>query len=425
MKHPAPLLLSLLALGLTLVIILAQRTTNPPPWSANEIQTLRSLWLGSLPALPPDPSNHHADDPQAAELGHRLFFDARFSANGQVSCATCHPPNSNFKDHLPRSQGIGLTRRRSMSVTGTAYSPWFFWDGRKDSQWAQALDPVEDAAEHGITRMQVARLIAENYRAEYETVFGALPDFSDLQRFPIAASPRGDSAAVQAWNSMSPGDRQTVNRVFTNFGKAIAAYERLLLPAPSRFDAYVAALLADDPAGMKAALSANEVHGLRLFITTGGCINCHNGPLFTNNDFHNTGVPQIDSQALDSGRMAAIALLKDDEFNCLGEYSDAAPEDCQELRFVLSSGRQIEGGFKPPSLRGAAEGAPYMHNGELKTLAEVLQHYNRAPASQFAEGYSELIPLRFSKKELAQLEAFIHSLSAPLNVDPHWLKPPE
>jgi cytochrome c peroxidase len=113
---------------------------RPASWAEAEIATLRSLWIGSLPSLPPDPSNAYADDPQAAVFGQALFFDARFSSNGEVSCATCHIPDKLFNDGLPLGQGVGTMTRRTMPIAGTAYSPWLFWDGRKDSQWSQRLD---------------------------------------------------------------------------------------------------------------------------------------------------------------------------------------------------------------------------------------------------------------------------------------------
>ncbi len=131
-----------------------------PSFDPDELERLRSLWIGSLPELPADPSNRVADDPAAAALGEAIFFDERFSANGQVSCATCHEPERAFTDGLARGRGIGETPRSTMTVLGTAYSSWLFWDGRKDSQWAQALGPLENAAEHGGNRGMYAQVVA-------------------------------------------------------------------------------------------------------------------------------------------------------------------------------------------------------------------------------------------------------------------------
>ena len=173
---------------------------------------------------------------------------------------------------------------------------------------------------------------------------------------------------------------------------------------------------------MHAALTPDAVSGLRLFVGKGQCINCHNGPLFTNNDFHNTGVPAALGLPEDTGRAKGVQQVLADEFNCLSTYSDAAPEDCGELRFAKADDHALERQFKPPSLRNVAERAPYMHAGQFATLREVLHHYNRAPAAP--AGHSELKPLNLSEQELGQLEAFLRSLSGPLNTPPELLAPP-
>jgi cytochrome c peroxidase len=392
-------------------------------WSDDEIATLKGLWIGSLPALPSDPSNAVANDPRAATLGHQLFFDTRFSSTGTVACASCHVPTLDFQDGVPLGQGVGTMNRRTMPLAGTAYSPWLFWDGRKDSQWAQALGPLESAVEHGGNRTQYAHLIATHYRAEYEALFGPLPDLSDRTRFPLSAGPVDDPTARAAWEAMTPEDQQIVTRIYVNLGKVIAAYERLLMPGPSRFDQYVDALVNGDTATMQTALTPDEVAGARLFIGKANCTSCHTGPLLTNNDFHNTGVPAVAGLPDDTGRALGAQQVIRDEFNCLSQWSDAKPEDCAELRFLKADGHELERQYKPPSLRDVAERAPYMHAGQFATLREVLEHYNRAPEAP--AGHSELEPLNLSDTELAQLEAFLGSLSAPLSAPPEFLQAPE
>ena len=165
-------------------------------WNDTELALIDSLWLGNLPPLPADPTNAVADDPIAASLGHRLFFDPRMSANGAVSCATCHKPELQFTDGLPLGIGVTEGKRNTMGLVGVAYSAWFFWDGRKDSQWSQALGPLENELEHATTRVQAVRVLAVSpgYRADYERLFGALPDFTDSARFPVTATPLGDAS---------------------------------------------------------------------------------------------------------------------------------------------------------------------------------------------------------------------------------------
>jgi cytochrome c peroxidase len=400
---------------------------KPSAWTEAELQLLQSLSLNQLPPPLPSPSNRVADNPQAADFGHRLFFDARLSATGTISCATCHQPERNFTDGKARGEGIGTAGRNTMSIVGSAYSPWLYWDGRSDSLWSQALAPLEDPAEHGGHRMQYLRLVAEdlNYRHTYEALFGPLPAVVEhLHAEPASQSPEADWQAH--WQTMAEAARHEVNRFFANMGKAIAAYERLLLPGASRFDAYVDALLAGNTVGedserQAALFSADEIRGLRIFIGKGRCIDCHNGPLFTNNEFHNTGVLSFAGELPDRGRRHGAAAVLTAPFNCTGAYSDAAPEDCAELRY-MREGKELLGAMRTPSLRNLAGTAPFMHKGQLATLADVLEHYNKAPAAMI--GHSEAKPLGLRGWELKALEAFLQTLAAPLATDPKWLRPP-
>lgn len=403
-----------------IVSLMLLALASGPRWSEQELEQLRELSMESLPGLPADPSNRVADDERAAELGQRLFFDQRLSANGQVACASCHLPDKLFQDGTPLGKGVGTTDRRTMSIIGTARSPWQFWDGRKDSQWAQALGPLESAVEHGGDRTQYVHLVAEQYRAEYEAVFGKLPRLASL---PKRAGPVADPVASAAWEVLTPAQKDTVNGVFANVGKAIAAYERRIDPGPSRFDAYVAAATHGDTEKMQAAMTRDEIAGLKLFLGKGQCLQCHGGPLFTNNEFHNTGVPAARGLAADLGRLAGARQVLKDEFNCLGAYSDAKPEQCGEIRFLDENNANQLRQFRVPSLRNVAERAPYMHAGQFATLKEVVEHYNRAPAAP--QGHSELKPLGLSSTEVDQLVAFLGTLSGGVKADARWLRAPQ
>jgi len=421
--------LSIFCFGLV-VACAQQRTPTAEPgfagWTQGEIDTLASLWLENLPPLPPDSSNAVVDDPRAAELGQQIFFDSRFSANGGISCASCHQPDRFFTDGLPRGQALGTTDRHTPAIAGTAFEPWLFWDGRSDSLWAQALIPMESAVEHGGTRTLYAHIIAddEEYRAGYEQIFGPLPDLSNHDRYPASAGPVEEPGLLAAWEAMDQADRDTINQIYANIGKSIAAYERLILPGSSRFDGYVKALLNQDKAGMDSQLTADEVAGLKLFLGRGNCTQCHNGPLLTNNGFHSTGVPDPEGQPPDIGRFAGAQLAVANEFNCLGPYSDAPPEECEELRFIKLQSQELMGAFKVPGLRNVVDTAPYMHAGQFFTLDEVLNHYNQAPGNLGPAGHTDLLPLGLSQLELDQLKAFLGTLSAPLDVSPDLLSPP-
>ncbi len=384
----------------------AGRFMVAPGWSDAERASIRSMALESLPALPSDPSNSVADNPEAAALGKSLFFDTRLSGNGQIACSSCHQPDRQFQDGRPVGHGIGIGNRRTMPIATSGYSPFLFWDGRKDSEWSQALGPLENPLEHGADRTMVVKLVAAAYRPSYEALFGPLPDLIEL---PEHAMPSGDDLAVAAWERLSPEKQESVDRIFANVGKAIAAFERTIPPPSTRFDAYAQALDTENTVVANALMTAEEQEGLRLFIGKADCATCHNGPLLTDNAFHNVGLPGADP-ANDLGRSAAVANVRADPFNCLGRFSDADAAQCKELQFIAADDPKAVGAFRTPSLRGVAQRPPFMHAGQFSSLHEVLKHYNGAPVAML--GHSELNPLALTDDELAALEAFLRTLDA-------------
>ena len=399
-------------------------------WTANERAKIVSL---ALPAAVPVAAhgNGVADDHRAAAFGHLLFFDKRLSGNGEVACASCHRPEHGFSDNRSLSRGMGTTGRHTPTVIGAANSAWQFWDGRADSLWAQALGPLENPDEHGANRMQLARLMTRHYREQYQTVFGALPSFDDASRFPGNAMPAGELGA--AWQAMSEADRHVVNEVFANIGKSLAAYQALLMPGPSRFDDFARAVGRGEHS---TALSPTEQAGLKLFISEQGgqCLRCHNGPLMTNHDFQVTGIDRTSRPGAD-GRLVGIRQALDDPFNCQGRYSDS-PAQCDELVYAKREGMELRHAFKVPTLRNIARTAPYMHDGGMATLGEVLRYYNQAPlhfadqppgenaVAGGAPTHLDIEPLRLLPHQLNQLEAFLHTLDSPPAVDGRWLRSP-
>ena len=377
-------------------------------WTSAQLEELRSMSLAELESLPRDPTNRVADDPRAADLGRRLFFDTRLSSNGRVACSTCHQAERGFQDGIALANGVGTTARRTMPIAGMSRSPFLFWDGRKDSLWAQALGPLESPVEHGGTRAQYAHVVANAYARDYEELFGALPALSQV---PRSAGPVADPGAASAWSVLTSAQRDDVTRVFVNIGKAIAAYERRIGFGASRFDKYVAGITSGQ--SDQGNLTDDEIAGLRLFIGKANCTQCHSGPLLTSNEFHNTGVPPRPQLAVDHGRLTGATAVLTDEFNCRSQWSDARTR-CSELEFMVTGDHTLDRAYKVPSLRNVAERAPYMDAGQFATLAEVLDHYNRAPAA--ATGHSELRPLRLKPAELRQLEAFLRTLSGPVVV---------
>ncbi|CAN7506569.1 cytochrome-c peroxidase [Mesorhizobium sp. LjRoot246] len=391
-------------LALMVAVILAG--CGKPDFSDAEKKTIASLTLSSLPALKPDTTNRFADVPAAAALGSTLFFDQGMSGNATVSCSTCHKIDRQFQDDLPQAVGVGHTNRRTMPLAGVARDPWFFWDGRRDSLWAQALTPLENPLEQAGNRAAYAHYIKARFGERYERIFGPLPDFSGM---PLNASPLGNDAEKAAWNAMSGAQRDAINGVFANIGKAIAAFERSIEPVPTRFDRFALDLATGAEPKGDAVFSKQEILGLKLFIGKANCVTCHDGPRFTDNSFHNTGVPPVAGLPPDRGRIDAVAQVEADPFNCFGAYRDGDAGACGELRFMVKSAPELVRAYKTPSLRGAATRPPYMHAGQFSTLDEVVAHYAKAAPS--VEGVSEVHPLELSDRERAALVAFLKTLA--------------
>ncbi|MFN3549192.1 MAG: cytochrome-c peroxidase [Mesorhizobium sp.] len=402
----------LLMIGAAVAAMLLAGGCKPSSLTEEEARIVATLSLASLPALPADPSNRVADDPAAAALGQALFFDHDLSSDGTVSCASCHQPTRRFQDGIARAIGIGEADRRTMPLEGVAWSPWQFWDGRADSLWAQALGPWENPVEHGSNRVALVRRLAATHRADYEAVFGPLPDLSGM---PEKAGPLGSEAEWAAWAALSDHAREQVDGIFANMGKAVAAFERTIVPVPTRFDRFAEALAAGRRPEGEAKLTDLEIEGLKLFVGKAACVNCHNGPRLTDDHFHNTGVPAVPGLPEDRGRADAVAKVLADPFNCLGAFSDAQPEKCGEIRFMVTAGEELERAFKTPSLRGVAGRAPYMHSGQIETLEAVVDHYARAPEAP--SGHTELEPFVLTDRGRLALIAFLKTLE-PLDGAP-------
>ncbi|MEZ4299826.1 MAG: cytochrome c peroxidase [Polyangiaceae bacterium] len=375
-------------------------------WSEEERRAIGRLeWTGDLPS---DPTNRFAGDPRAAALGKRLFFDSALSRTGHVSCAGCHDPGRGFSDGREVSVGRSAGRRNAPSLLGAAYSPWLFRDGRKDSLWAQAMGPLEDPTEHALSRLDVVRRLASVYGPEYESTFGPLPVIDETWPESARPVPEDPSAPENAaWVALGPERQRQVNTAFANAGKAIAAWERLLVPGRAPFDEYARAVREGRESS---ALSPAAVAGLRLFVGKAGCVSCHDGPRFTLDGFHNLGLPGRGEP--DRGRSAGASLVLADPFNCTGAFSDA-PDRCAELGFLDPAFADFEGAFRTPSLREVARTAPYMHAGQLATLADVVAFYDTLPGqAEIGHREATLRPLGLTETERAELVAFLESLTS-------------
>jgi cytochrome c peroxidase len=372
------------AVGVTAILGAA-----PPPapddrvaFTADEI--LRIYRRSPLGDLPLDPTNRVADSAPAAALGQFLFFDTNLSANSEVACATCHQPARGFSDGRAVATGLAPGKRNTPTLLNAALNHWFFWDGRADSLWSQALQPLEGPREEGGDRLHIAHRIAADgaLSAAYQRVFGKLPPLADTARFPLHARPDPDprSALAEAWQAMAPADCTEINRVFSNLGKAIEAYERGLVSGLSPFDTYVEGLRTGD-SSKTAALSPAAARGLKLFVGAANCGACHTGPALSDGEFHNLGLPLLPGAEPDPGRAEGTTLLRADIFNAAGTFSDQPTVTAKQRLGFLPPPQSQLGAFKTPTLRNVALTAPYMHDGRFGTLPEVLEFYAQGKAA--------------------------------------------
>jgi cytochrome c peroxidase len=315
--------------------------------------------MAPVVAPPPDPTNRYGDMTLAVSLGGRIFRDTALSSNGLVSCSTCHDAAMAFVDGRRQGVGVAAGDRNTPTVFGAPYTRWLFWDGRVDTLWAQALGPIENPLEMNFSRLAAVRHVVTTYAADYAAVFGELPD---LSRLPERGAP-GDPA----WEALSEADRALVNRHYANLGKAIAAFERTRRPPMSAFDRYAM--------GEINALTPAQRNGVQHFFI-GGCVQCHHGPMLTDDSFHNIGMPTGRRDGMpDRGRIDAIAGLMASPFRSDGPYSDDRAPGAHLAR-IVSHPSQL-GAFHTPTLRAVARTGPWGHGGTFTDLNEVVRHYSQ------------------------------------------------
>jgi cytochrome c peroxidase len=356
-------------------------------WLAGAWLLSLSLWAAEPLGLPPVPiPTGNPQNAEKVELGDRLFHDPRFSATGDVSCATCHDDSKAFTDSpLATSRGIkGLTgTRNAPTVVNAAYMTLQFWDGRSPSLEDQAIHPFVNPVEMGLK--------------DHE---------------PILQIVRSDPAYAKAFQQVfgKRGEEITMKEVT----QAIASFERTVISGDSPFDRY-------QFGGDAKAMSPAAVRGLQVFLGEGRCVSCHvieqNQALFTDNHFHNIGaginriqteVPRLVGEFLRAkaeGTSVDLAVLTDPKTSELG-------------RFAVTDQIGDVGAFKTPTLRNVALTAPYMHDGSLKTLSEVVEHYNNGGATTPTEPVNPYLdggirPLNLTPEQKVDLIAFMQALTSP------------
>jgi len=349
-------------------------------WSPEEVREIASH--GPWPPPPVrDVSNRVSGNPAAVALGRHLFEEPRLSSGRVVTCGGCHQPGRDWRDGRARGFGTVELDRRTPSLWNVGYQHWFGWDGAADSLWMQSVRPLLDAREMGGSAPAVAKLLREDkvLACGYERAFGEQPGAND-------------------------------EKVLIDAAKALAAFQQTLVTPRTPFDGFRDALVSGDKAAAN-RYPAEAQRGLKLFLGS-NCETCHFGPLFTNGEFGDIGVPFfVRPGEVDSGRHGGLARLKTSPFNRLGRYSDdLSGAAATRTRHVEAQHRNY-GEFRVPGLRQVGRTGPYMHNGSLATLEDVVNHYSTvSPDRLHSDGVPLVRPLGLTARESADLVAFLRTL---------------
>lgn len=372
--------------------------------SAEQWQIANSLARPiTLPLFaPPDTSNQYQNNQAVIDFGKTLFFSSKLSSNQTISCASCHQPNNHWIDTVQFATGLAEGNKNTPSLWNVAYNRWFFWDGRADSLWSQALAPIESPIEMGNNRLAVLHTILNTptLLTPYKTLFGQ--DILNIQNLPPSGSPlMANKAPNNHWPTLTNDQRIVVNTLFANIGKAIAAFESTLISPPSEYDEFIDTL---NQGSAQITYPHDAIEGFKIFIGKGNCITCHIGELLTSHEFHNIRLPLSGP-----GRYEGIRKLWRNEFNQKGPYSD--DNSAFKLNYLKLVPRNFEE-FKVPSLRMVSQTAPYMHDGRFSSLKKVVDYYselkNAVPNKHLRE--TIIKPLTLSDTEKKQLIAFLKTL---------------
>jgi cytochrome c peroxidase len=319
------------------------------------------------------PKDNPASDAKI-KLGEKLFNEKRMSANGKVACATCHEPARAFTDGKPLAVGVAKTARNSPSAMNAMFSSFQFWDGRALTLEDQAKLPVTNPLEHGLKDGAAAEAIIRGL-PEYKPLFKAAFGSEDVD--------------------------------FDRIAMAIASFERTLISTPAPFDKFLQ--------GNGKAISASAKRGWSLFNGQGRCISCHGmnqtGAFFTDNKFHNIGIAAHKKDFADLAQKA-LAVVETGNEDQIDELAIGNPNFTELGRFLVTKNPADAGAFKTPTLRNIMVTGPYMHDGSLNTLWDVMDHYNKGGvANPFLDGGMHRLGL--SEAQIDDLVAFMATLTSP------------
>jgi cytochrome c peroxidase len=358
--------------------------------------------LRGLPPIPVDKSNYFQQNPDAIRFGGKLFFDTDFSFSGDVSCASCHFTNSRFiaNESIPAGQSRNF--RTVMQITGSAYNRFYFWDGRIDSLWAQALEPIEHPDEHNLQRHEAVKYVVSKYAKDLDTLMAQSDGYQKhLMLVHHWLTSQNQSLPIES-----------INHVFALIGKCLAAYQASLPIDRTMWDEVAIAKINNQPL---TPMQEKIWQGFKIFKGKGRCSACHDGPLFTDFSFHNTAMPTVSVLGIEVGRYGVLPEIQDLEFGCHSIYSDAGEDDCLHLKYLNKGIEENFGAFKTPTLRGINNKTRFGHAGQFSSLKAMIEHYNVPPIGAHGklinqQSLSELQPLSLTEQEKGHLITFLEAL---------------
>lgn len=349
-------------------------------WSNEEFSTIKSLgpwppeWRG-------DPSNRLSKKEKAIALGQQLFFDRRLSKDNLLACGDCHRPDAEFADGIALNRGFAPLERNTPSLLNVRHNRWFGWGGEHDNLWSQSIRPILEPTEMN-TDVSTIR--------------------SKLQDDPMFVS------SIETLTQI-PLNKLSDDEFLVFIGKLLAAYQETLVTPVSRFDRFRNALVNQQPT--KDLFTDEEKRGLEIFIGDGRCALCHGGANFSFGEFADIGVPFFTASGVDRGRYAGIQNVKNDPFNLLSDYNDDTEKATATRTEFVTRLHRNWGEFRVPSLRNVSNTAPYMHNGSIKTLSDVVEFYSQLNEERLhSDGERILRPLNLSESDANALEAFLKTL---------------
>jgi len=333
--------------------------------------------------MPEDAGNELSGQSWAQALGNRLFSDTVLSGNQLISCASCHQQESGFSDGLPVAQGVLPHFRNTQGLVNVGYQRWFGWDGGADSLWAASLRPMlADIEMNGSIDAIANRLRNTHY----------FIDAMEKARYEVEAVENEQLVVFAA--------------------KSLAAFQRTLVSTESSFDRYLEAVLNDDVTAQH-GYPVSAKRGMKLFFGEANCHVCHFGPNFSNGEFHDigrsffTGVGKVDP-----GRFHGIKRVRADRYNLAGDFNTVIVQSEVQKTTTVKSGQVNFGQWRTPGLRNLINTAPYMHDGSIATLREVVDSYaDIDPARLHTQGESILKPQDWSEQDREDLVDFLKSLS--------------